>query len=129
MSDQDTIQHIEALDARRIKAILTRDFAALEPLIGEDLRYIHSSAVQEDKQQYLDKLTSGHYLYHGLDLQNREFRVLDDIVLVNGDLRIDVEVKGARKVVMSRFLQVWAKRPAGWQMVSWQSVPVPAPAA
>ena len=129
MSDQDTIQHIEALDARRLKAILMRDFAALEPLIGDDLRYIHSSAVQEDKKQYLDKLTSGHYLYHGLDLQNREFRVLDDIVLVNGDLRIDVEVKGARKVVMSRFLQVWAKRPAGWQMVSWQSVPVPAPAA
>ena len=129
MSDQDTIQHIEALDARRLKAILTRDFASLEPLIGDDLRYIHSSAVQEDKKQYLDKLTSGHYLYHGLDLQNREFRVLDDIVLVNGDLRIDVEVKGARKVVMSRFLQVWAKRPAGWQMVSWQSVPVPAPAA
>jgi ketosteroid isomerase-like protein len=129
MSDQDTIQHIEALDAHRLKAILTRDFAALEPLIGDDLRYIHSSAVQEDKKQYLDKLTSGHYLYHGLDLQNREFRVLDDIVLVNGDLRIDVEVKGARKVVMSRFLQVWAKRPAGWQMVSWQSVPIPAPAA
>ena len=125
MSDQDTIQHIEALDARRLKAILMRDFAALEPLIGDDLRYIHSSAVQEDKKQYLDKLTSGHYLYHGLDLQNREFRVLDDIVLVNGDLRIDVEVKGTRKTVLSRYLQVWARRPSGWQMVSWQSVPVP----
>ena len=128
-STADTIAHIESLDNQRAQAILSRNFKALEALMGDDLRYIHSSAVQEDKKQYLDKLTSGHYLYHGLDLQNREFRVLDDIVLVNGDLRIDVEVKGARKVVMSRFLQVWAKRPAGWQMVSWQSVPVPAPAA
>ena len=125
MSDQDTIQHIEALDARRLKATLSRDFAALEPLIGDDLRYIHSSAVQENKAEYLDKLTSGHYLYHGLDVQQREYRVLGDVVLVNGDLRIDVEVKGTRKQVLSRYLQVWARRPSGWQMVSWQSVPVP----
>ena len=56
----------------------------------------------------------------------RSSEVLGDVVLVNGDLRIDVEVKGTRKVVLSRYLQVWARRPGGWQMVSWQSVPVPA---
>ncbi len=128
MSDQAIIAQIEALDAQRIQAILTRNFTALEPMLGEDLRYIHSSAVQEDKKQYLEKLNSGYYFYHGLDLQNREMRVLGDVVLVNGDLRIDVEVKAGRKVILSRFLQVWARRPAGWQMVSWQSVPVPAPA-
>ncbi len=128
MSDQAIIAQIEALDAQRIQAILTRNFTALEPMLGEDLRYIHSSAVQEDKKQYLEKLNSGYYSYHGLDLQNREMRVLGDVVLVNGDLRIDVEVKAGRKVILSRFLQVWARRPAGWQMVSWQSVPVPAPA-
>ena len=125
-STADTIAQIEALDSQRAQAILARRFAELEPLLGDDLRYIHSSAVQENKTEYLDKLTNGHYLYHGLDVQQREFRVLGDVVLVNGDLRIDVEVKGTRKVVLSRYLQVWARRPRGWQMVSWQSVPVPA---
>ena len=122
----DTIAHIEALDNQRTKAILERNFAALAPLLGDDLRYIHSSAVQENKSEYLEKLTSGHYIYHGLDVQEREYRVLGDVVLVNGDLRIEVEVKGTRKVVLSRYLQVWARRASGWQMVSWQSVPVPA---
>ena len=122
----DTISHIEALDNQRTKAILERNFAALAPLLGDDLRYIHSSAVQENKSEYLEKLTSGHYIYHGLDVQEREYRVLGDVVLVNGDLRIEVEVKGTRKVVLSRYLQVWARRASGWQMVSWQSVPVPA---
>ena len=121
-----TIAQIEALDNQRTQAILARDFTALEPLMGDDLRYIHSSAVQENKAEYLEKLTSGHYLYHGLDVQQREYRVLGDVVLVNGDLRIDVEVQGTRKVVLSRYLQVWARRASGWQMVSWQSVPVPA---
>ena len=124
-TDADTIAQIESLDQQRSQAILQRNFAALAPLLGDDLRYIHSSAVQENKTQYLDKLTSGHYLYHGLDVQQREFRVLGDVVLVNGDLRIDVEVKNTRKVVLSRYLQVWARRASGWQMVSWQSVPVP----
>jgi len=36
-----------------------------------------------------------------------------------------VEVAGTKKIVMSRYLQVWAKRAIGWQMVSWSSVPIP----
>jgi ketosteroid isomerase-like protein len=86
---------------------------------------VHSSAVQEDKKQYLEKLESGHYIYHGLQVLQRAFRVIGDVVLVNGDLRIDVEVSGTKKVIMSRYLQVWAKRASGWQMVSWSSVPIP----
>ena len=49
MSNKDVIQEIESLDAKRSQAILNKDFKALELLIGEDLRYIHSSSVQEDK--------------------------------------------------------------------------------
>jgi ketosteroid isomerase-like protein len=60
-----------------------------------------------------------------LDILQREFRVMGDVVLVNGDLRINVEVAGTKKIVMSRYLQVWAKRAPGWQMVSWSSVPIP----
>lgn len=125
MHDQDIIKTIESLDDQRSQAILARDYKSLEAWIGEDLRYIHSSAVQENKQQYLEKLSSGHYVYLGLKILQREFRVIGDVVLVNGDIRIDVEVKGAMKLVMSRYLQVWAKRQSGWQMVSWSSVPIP----
>ncbi|MBU6224044.1 MAG: DUF4440 domain-containing protein [Burkholderiales bacterium] len=125
MSDNDVIQEIESLDAKRCQATLARDFKTLATLIGEDLLYVHSSAVQEDKKQYLEKLESGHYIYHGLQVLQRAFRVIGDVVLVNGDLRIDVEVSGTKKVIMSRYLQVWAKRASGWQMVSWSSVPIP----
>lgn len=124
MSDKEVIQEIEALETKRCQAILKCDYKTLESLMGEDLLYVHSSAVQENKKQYLEKLASGHYVYHGLDALEREFRVIGDVVLVNGDLRITVEVTGTMKVVMSRYLQVWAKRSLGWQMVSWSSVPI-----
>jgi ketosteroid isomerase-like protein len=125
MSDKETIAHIEALDAKRAEYILARDFASLEPLMAEDLRYVHSSSVLEDKAQYLAKLASGHYTYRSLTTLQREMRVIGDVVLVNGDVRIEVDVSGTPKKIMSRYLQVWVKRSAGWQMASWQSTPIP----
>jgi len=70
-------------------------------------------------------LTSGHYTYRALTTLQREMRVMGDVVLVNGDARIEVEVSGTAKVVMSRYLQVWVKGSTGWQMSSWQSTPIP----
>ncbi|HVL59216.1 MAG TPA: hypothetical protein VM491_22210, partial [Burkholderiaceae bacterium] len=65
--------------------------------------------------------------YHALQAIRRDFRVWNDVVLVNGDLRIDVSVQGRRKTVYSRYLQVWRRGPQDWQMASWQSTPLPAP--
>lgn len=129
MSDSQLIAQITELDERRAQMVVARDMAGLKALMGDDLLYVHSSATEEDKALYLERIETGYYRYHGLKNLKRAFRVLGDTVMVNGDVRIDVEVKGTVKVVMSRYLQVWAKRDGRWQMVSWQSTPMPAPAA
>ncbi|MBM3406667.1 MAG: nuclear transport factor 2 family protein [Betaproteobacteria bacterium] len=125
MSDQTVIADIETLEVQRRNALVNKDFASLANLLGEDLLYVHSSAVAEDKALYLKKLTDGLYDYSALKSLRRSHRVLGDIVLVDGDLEIHVRVSGADKVVNSRYLQVWARRAGGWKMVSWQSTPIP----
>lgn len=125
MSDQTVIAEIEALEAQRCKALVDKDFARLADMIGEDLLYVHSSAVAEDKALYLKKLTEGHYSYSGLKSLRRSHRVFGDIVIADGDLEIRVQVGGTDKVVNSRYLQVWARRAGGWKMISWQSTPIP----
>lgn len=125
MSDQTVIADIETLEVQRRNALVNKDFASLANLLGEDLLYVHSSAVAEDKALYLKKLTEGLYDYSALKSLRRSHRVLGDIVLVDGDLEIHVRVSGADKVVNSRYLQVWARRAGGWKMVSWQSTPIP----
>ncbi|MGE0311642.1 MAG: nuclear transport factor 2 family protein [Lautropia sp.] len=118
---------IEALDAERSAATLAADRSALERIIGDDLRYVHGSGADEDKAKYLERLGNGYYDYQSLKVLRRDFRVLGDVVLVNGDIDIDVIVeKTKHKRFTSRYLQVWARRAAGWQMVSWQSTPLPA---
>ncbi|MCM5571542.1 nuclear transport factor 2 family protein [Burkholderiaceae bacterium FT117] len=126
MDDKTVIAEIEAREARRSAALVSGDFDAIEDLIGDDLLYVHSSATEEDRKLYMERLRNGHYVYKGLTGIKREHRVLGDVVLVNGEIRIDVVVKGNPKQVNARYLQVWARRPKGWQMVSWQSTPVPA---
>ena len=126
MTDQTIISEIEAQEARRVAATVARDFGVIETLIGDDLVYVHSSAAVEDRALYMERLRNGHYLYRGITSLKRDHRVLGDVVLVNGEVRIDVEVKGTAKQVNARYLQVWARRPRGWQMVSWQSTPIPA---
>jgi hypothetical protein len=48
------------------------------------------------------------------------------MVLVNGDVRIEVLARGTAKLIMSRFCQAWARRDGRWQMVTWHSTPMPA---
>ncbi len=125
MSDQTVIAEIEAVEDRRRQALIDKDFAALADMLGDDLLYVHSSAVAEDKALYLKKLTEGHYSYSGLRSLRRAHRVFGDIVVADGDLEIRVQVGGSDKVVNSRYLQVWARRAGGWKMISWQSTPIP----
>ncbi len=122
----DIIKAIEQADARRCRATLDKDAATLRELIGDDVLYVHSSATAEDKALYIDRVCNGYYDYKGLTQVRRAFRVYGDVVLVDGDLHIEVVVKGAMKDFVSRYLQVWAKRNGRWQMVSWQSTPMPA---
>jgi ketosteroid isomerase-like protein len=121
------IAEIEAADARRQRATLDKDRATLAAVLGEDMIYVHGSGTAEGKALYIERVCDGWYDYQSLTGLQREFRVLGDTVLVNGDVRIHVIIQGKTdKQFVSRYLQVWARRAGAWQMVSWQSTPLPA---
>ncbi|MBK8765795.1 MAG: nuclear transport factor 2 family protein [Burkholderiaceae bacterium] len=124
--DNNDIKAIEEADARRTKATLDKDTAALAALFGDDLLYVHGSGTAETKEQYIGLIASRHYDYRSLTQLRRSFRGYGDLVLVDGDVRIQVVVPAGERNFVSRYLQAWAKRDGRWQMVSWQSTPLPA---
>lgn len=127
MSDTETFEQVLALDEARIAATLAGDVARLEPLIGKSLRYVHSSGTDEDRALYLQRVGDGFYDYQQLVSIARAFRRFGEVVLVNGDVEIDVVVREkGRKQFRSRYLQAWALEDGSWRMVSWQSTPLPA---
>ncbi|MEK9776653.1 MAG: nuclear transport factor 2 family protein [Quisquiliibacterium sp.] len=125
MSDDAIIKEIEALDAKRLQALLDGDVDTVAGLVAPSLRYTHSSAASDDHDAYLESLR-GKYRYQAFKDLGRSFQVHGDTVLVCGDTRIDVHVNGTPKVVMSRYLAVWLRQNGQWKFAAWQSTPIPA---
>jgi len=118
-------QDILALEEKRCAAMAANDVAALEKLFHEELIYTHSSAVVDTRASYLDTLKNGHTRYHSVQRSDEKVRICGDTALVTGRAIIDVTVKGEKKHLDTRFLDVWTKTPQGWKFIAWQSTKLP----
>jgi ketosteroid isomerase-like protein len=49
-----------------------------------------------------------------------------DCAVITGRVRIELLSEGKPKMLNSAFTNVWIKGAKGWQMVAWQSTPLPA---
>jgi hypothetical protein len=125
MTDDALFTEISSRDKQRQQALLAGDIDTVEEFIGSSLRYLHASAVDEDRQLYLERLRSGHYRYQHLETCKQDMRRFGDTVLVNGEIRIHVIVNGVDKDFNGRYLQVWALEAGQWMMVAWQTTRVP----
>lgn len=128
MTDPRLIAELEAIDDRRAAATVAKDRATLDAVFAPDMIYVHSSAMAEDKATFIDRATTGWYDYQALTPIRRDWRVWGDTALCNGDVRIQVVARGAHKDFVSRYLSVWRRGSAGWQICAWHSTLVP-PAA
>lgn len=124
--DAKLIAELNAADDRRAAATIAKDRAALEAMFCSDLRYVHSSGTDEDRATYIERACTGWYDYRNLNSLRREWRVMGDVALCNGDVAIDVVAKGNPKAFTSRFLQVWRREGGVWKLAALQSTPLPA---
>ena len=117
----------EALAAEdaRYAAQTGDDFDALQRLIGNDLVYIHSSAVVDTKASYIESQKSGAVKYRVMRRSDTRVRTYGCVAIITGLGNFDVTVKGQDLAVEIRFHSVWAKRDQGLEFVSWQATRTP----
>jgi L-threonate 2-dehydrogenase len=116
---------IRALEDRRYRAMIDGDVAALETLLGDELVYTHSTSLVDSKASYLDKLRSRKVVYRTVERPEESIQVHGKTAVITGEVRLEVLLDGSPRAMRSRFTNVWTKRPVGWQMVAWQSTPLP----
>ena len=117
---------VRQAEAARLRALVSADYEALEPLLGDDLTYTHSTAKVDDKKAYLEPLLSGRTRYTSLDPAGVAVRVFGDTAVVTGELRSVALVAQQESRTHMRFTAVWVRRESRWQMVAWQSTRLPA---
>jgi ketosteroid isomerase-like protein len=119
-------ENIRQLEDRRYRAMCEADAAALEVLLADTLVYTHSYGGADSKATYLDGIRSKKWLYRKIERPKENIQMHGDCAVITGQVRIELLSEGKPKTLNSAFTNVWIKGPKGWQMVAWQSTPLPA---
>ena len=116
----------EAAEDARYAAQTSDDFGALDKLLADDLVYIHSSAVVDDKASYIESMRSGNVKYRVMKRSDVTVRTFGCVAIITGLANFDVTVKGKDLSVEIRFHSIWAQRDKGLEFISWEATRTPA---
>jgi hypothetical protein len=115
-----------ASEDARYAAQMGDDYGALQMLLGDDLVYIHSSAVVDTKASYINSMKSGTVKYRVMRRSDVTVRTYGCVAIISGLGNFDVTVKGQDLAVEIRFHSIWAKRDRGLEFISWEATRTPA---
>jgi ketosteroid isomerase-like protein len=122
----DAKETIRLLESRRYRAMCEADAQTLGELLGDSLVYTHSYGGADGKASYLDGIRSKKWVYRTIERPIEDIQVHGECAVVTGQVKIELLSEGKPKTLKSRFTNVWVKNAKGWQMVAWQSTPLPA---
>lgn len=120
-----TEAQVHAAEDARYAAQTSLDYSTLERLLADDLIYIHSSALVDNKQTYLDSMRNGSVRYLAMKRSEVQVRTFGCLAVMTGLGQFDVQLKDKSVSVDLRFHSVWIHREGRLQFVSWQSTRLP----
>jgi ketosteroid isomerase-like protein len=120
-------QQVLQAEKDRFAAMVKGDRAALEKLLSDDLTYTHSTALLENKEQFVKSVTSGNIDYVSIVPSEADWkiRVNGNTAIVNGTAAVNVIDTGKDRKIRIRFTTVQANRGGAWQLQAWQSTVIP----
>jgi ketosteroid isomerase-like protein len=99
------------------RALVARDVAALEELMGDCLRYIHSTGAVHDRAGYLGFVASGPRFLE-VELREMMSHVCHDVVVLSGRLHLLLQRAGetATNRLTPVAVQVWRRSGEHWRL-------------
>ena len=117
--ERDDRADIAAAERALYRAMISQDLAALDAVLADDAVYIHSTAVGESKQGYLDGVRDGLYEYGSIDSDDVSVRYCGDVAIQTGTVRMTVSARDQPKTPIALlFTLVWKWEAQGWRL--WQ---------
>jgi Domain of unknown function (DUF4440) len=112
---------VERMERTRFTAQVARDTATLRAILSDDLVYIHSNGLVEDKNHFIESVGTGRIVYDSLVPSDLKHRVYGSTAVGTGKVRVQVQMNGQTVRVDLLFTTVHLKRGGWWQLVNWQS--------
>lgn len=115
-----------AAEDARFAAMIAADPEAMRRWFAEDLSYVHSTGVVEDREQLIASIVGRKLTY--LAVEPSERRVVfqgADSAFVHGVANIKARSGGNTLDFPARYLAVYALQDASWRLRAWQSLRLP----
>jgi len=110
-----------SVEVARYEAMIARDREALSRLLADDLIYVHSNGLRESKAAFIDAVENGDICYLGVETVETNIRDHGNWALLNGIVRMTVEIGGNRQSKSLHFTAVYRRIDRSWQLASWQT--------
>ena len=114
------------LEDQRFQAMTEGDLAALDRLIADDLRFVHSNGMVEDKAEFLRKLRDGERRYLLYRALAREVRQEGGFSFVFGEADAEIARPGGGIRTRMTYTAIYRNGPEP-RLLAWHSVKSPAP--
>ncbi len=111
---------------QRFDAMIALDLVTLDRLIADDLRFVHSNGVVEDKAEFLRKLRVGERRYLGYRALTREVWLEGGFGFVFGEADARIERPGGGTATRMTYTAIYRLAPSP-RLFAWHSVKSPAP--
>lgn len=115
------MQKVLAAELRRFEAMAKADTAALRPMLADDLVYVHSNALKENKLEHLSAISTKKLVYQKMDRQEAGVRIYGKTALVNGLVNVRGVLNGNPFEVRLLYLAAYRKKRGAWVLIHWQS--------
>ena len=125
VDDSADVRAVLAAEDRRYKAMLDADLTVLDALCADELSYAHSSGARDTKEQYLEKVRSGYYVYRRIDHPVERVAVVGDTAIVVGRMTADLLVDGTPKTIDNLALAVWTRASGAWRLLGYAPTALP----
>ena len=117
--DSIIIKKILQLEEQRFAAQVGKDYDFIEKIFADDLVYIHSTGVVNNKTEYIQSIKNGKSAYKKIDIDKQDIRVYNkNTAVINGKIYISFPTIRSHLI----YTVVYIKRNKDWKVVSWQSL-------
>ena len=118
-------QKILDTELRRFEAMTRKDTVSLRDLLADDLVYIHSNTLTENKKQHITNISNGHLIYEKMTREQARVRRYGKTALSNGIVQVQGILKEKTFEMRLAYTAVYRKKGGTWLLVNWQSTKVP----
>src|SRR6187455_1487346 len=109
-------------DKARLTAMMAGNGQALDALLSDQLRFVHSDGRVESKADYVKNLMAGDTEYADAKTSELEtMQVSPDVVVILGVQQMRKRLGPDWSDIKLRYLAVWRNDSGTWRMMAWQS--------